>query len=128
MWIGVTTAIVVDLAPSRIRTAAIAMYLFIITIIGGNFNLLVEPIRAGFNKHVSYLTSYRLALLLTYPGVFAFSSALFVLAFFLMRWDIKQKRKSEQTMVVNEDSVGKDPAGGSGEEVDSEDSQMDRPV
>jgi len=54
MWIGVTTAIVVDLAPTKIRTAAVALYL-----------------------------------------LYAFSSLLFLLAFFLMRLDLKRKGKVE---------------------------------
>lgn len=121
MWIGVTTAIVVDLAPSKIRTAAVGLYLFIITVIGGNFNLLVDPIRKGFAHNLSDLTSYRLALLFTFPGVYAISSLLFVLAFFLMRLDLKHKMKFEQqNMVVNEDDA-KDPPGDSDEEVEPKD-------
>lgn len=127
MWIGVTTAIVVDLAPSKIRTAAVALYLFIITIIGGNFNLLVEPIRVGFNKHMSYLVSYRLALLMTFPGVYALSSLMFVLAFLLMRWDLKQKKKFEHTMVLNEDGGSKEGSE-DGDEVDQDNASTDKPV
>ena len=100
MWIGVTTAIVVDLAPTKIRTAAVALYLFIITIIGGNFNLLVPPLKTAF-QHVSKFSGYKWALLITYPGVYAFSSLLFLLAFFLMRLDLKRKERLEHTLVVN---------------------------
>ena len=126
MWIGVTTAIVVDLAPSKIRTASVGLYLFIITVIGGNFNLLVDPIRKGFAQNMSDLASYRLALLFTFPGVYAISSGLFVLAFFLMRLDLKRKLKLEQqTMVVNEDG-GKDPPEGSDQ--DEEVDPRDKPV
>ena len=101
MWIGVTTAIVVDLAPTKIRTASVALYLFIITIIGGNFNLLVSPLRSAFRHSFSELESYQWALFITYPGVYAFSSLLFLLAFFLMRLDLKRKEMFERTMVVN---------------------------
>ena len=59
MWVGVTTAIVVDLAPSKIRTAAVAVYLFIITLIGGNFNLLVSPLVDAFQNSFDKSTSYR---------------------------------------------------------------------
>lgn len=127
MWIGVTTAIVVDLAPSKIRTAALGLYLFIITIIGGNFNLMVEPIRVGFARHMSYLASYRLALLFTFPGVYAISSVLFALAFLLMRLDLKRKSKLEQTMVVNEDSGNGSPEG-SEDENEVEQEPRDKPV
>ena len=124
MWIGVTTAIVVDLAPSKVRTATVAIYLFIITIIGGNFNLLVEPIRSGFNKHMNYIHSYRYALLLTFPGVYAISSLLFVLAFFLMRLDLMHKMRTEQALIVNEDT---DPHADQYDSQDDKDPQ-DKPV
>ena len=48
MWIGITLAIVVELVPSNIRTSAVAVYLFIISNIGGNMPLLVPPIREAF--------------------------------------------------------------------------------
>ena len=103
MWIGVTTAIVVDLAPSKIRTSAVALYLFIITVIGGNFNLLVTPIQHGFEHHgYSEHASYQWALFLTFPGTYALSSLLFLVAFFLMRFDLKQKKRLEEKMIVNE--------------------------
>ncbi len=108
MWIGVTTAIVVDLAPTKIRTAAIALYLFIITIIGGNFNLLVPPLKSAFQHSFSELASYRWALFITFPGVYAFSSLLFLLAFFLMRLDLKRKQMLEETMIVNQLPEDKD--------------------
>lgn len=123
MWIGVTTAIVVDLAPSRIRTAAVALYLFIITVIGGNFNLLVAPLHSAFHKQFSDLRSYQWALFLTYPGVYALSSLLFVLAFLLMRMDLKRKKKFEQTMIVNQDPEGE----GSGDDEEDQGPQ-DKPV
>lgn len=108
MWIGVTTAIVVDLAPSRIRTASVALYLFIITIIGGNFNLLVAPLHSAFKRQFSDLRSYQWSLFLTYPGVYALSSLLFILAFIFMRLDLKRKARLEQTMIVNEESSSGD--------------------
>lgn len=51
MWIGVTTAVVIDLVPKQIRTTAIAVYLFIITLIGGNFNVLVSPLKTAFDDY-----------------------------------------------------------------------------
>lgn len=95
MWIGVTTAIVVDLAPSRVRTGAVSIYLFIITLIGGNFNLLIPPILDAIHQHLPYLTSYRITLSLTFPGVYALSSVLFMVTFVLMRGDLRRKQKLE---------------------------------
>ena len=51
MWIGITLAIVVELIPSNIRTSAVAVYLFIISNIGGNMPLLVPPIQDAFENH-----------------------------------------------------------------------------
>lgn len=103
MWVGVTTAIVVDLAPSSIRTTAVAVYLFIITIIGGNFNIMVAPIQSALMKyqHMSNYDSYKWTLFLTFPGVYAASSILFVITFFVMRCDIKRKQKIEKALVLN---------------------------
>ena len=127
MWIGVTSAIVVDLAPSKIRTGVIGVYLFIITVIGGNFNLIVTPITHGFEKHFSELTSYRFSLTLSFPGVYALSSLLFVFAFLLMRLDLKRKQKLEAGQ-VNVITKGGVPGGGWGEEDSEEEEDMDKPV
>ena len=105
MWVGVTSAIVVDLAPSKIRTGVVAVYLFIITVIGGNFNLIVTPITKGFQKHFSDLTSYRLSLTLSFPGLYALSSILFVFAFLLMRLDLKHKQKMESQVKINKEGA-----------------------
>ena len=106
MWVGVTSAIVVDLAPSKIRTGVVAVYLFIITIIGGNFNLVVTPITKGFEKHFSSLTSYRFSLTMSFPGLYALSSLLFVFAFLLMRLDLKRKQRLEsQVNIISERAV-----------------------
>ena len=48
MWVGVTLAVGVELVPAQVRTAAVAVYLFIITNIGGNVPLLVPPIQHSF--------------------------------------------------------------------------------
>ena len=119
MWIGVATAIVVDLVPSKIRTASIAVYLFIITVIGGNFNVIVDPIQKSFEDDgLSDSYSYRWALFLTYPGLYVLSSLLFIVTFFLMRWDLKRKRRMEEAyMLINETQRGDSDSssGGSGD-------------
>jgi hypothetical protein len=126
MWVGVTSAIVVDLAPSRIRTGVVAVYLFIITIIGGNFNLIVTPVTQGFEKHFSKLTSYRFSLTLSFPGLYALSSVLFVFAFLLMRLDLKRKQRLEgQVNSINDGGVPHDrPV----YEEEEEEDNMDKPV
>ena len=96
MWIGVTLALVVDLVPSYIRTTVIAVYLFIITLIGGNFNLIVAPlIDAGLSRTV--------ALVLCFPCLYAISSGLFLITFFVMRYDLKKKKQMDDMLfLVNE--------------------------
>ncbi|XP_036382019.1 probable L-galactonate transporter [Megalops cyprinoides] len=70
MWVGVALAIVVELVPSSIRTSAVAVYLFIITNIGGSAPLLVTPLSA--------LCGLRGALILLYPGAYLTGSILFL--------------------------------------------------
>ena len=119
MWVGVTSAIVVDLAPSKIRTGVVALYLFIITIIGGNFNLIVTPITDAFEEHFSTLTSYWLSLTMSFPALYALSSVLFVFAFFLMRLDLSRKERLEgQVNIINEGEVPQDGEGNEEEEDD----------
>ena len=105
MWIGVLSAIVLDISPKKIRTTVIAVYLFIITVIGGNFNVLVAPIQKALKKHIhgdddtQELRSMQWTLFLTFPCLYALSSLLFVLAFLLMRFDIKWKERKESESV-----------------------------
>lgn len=109
MWIGVASAMVVDVAPSKIRTACIAIYLFIITMIGGNFNLLVPPLQDGFeNAGASEDQALRWALFLTYPGTYFASSILFLFAFFLTRIDIRRKKRVDEYTLINEESTGRE--------------------
>ena len=125
MWVGVTSAIVVDLAPSKIRTGVVALYLFIITIIGGNFNLIVTPVTKAFERHFSKLTSYRFSLTLSFPGLYALSSLLFIFAFLLMRLDLKRKQRLEGQ--VNSINDGGFPQDGKGNE-EEEEEDMDKAV
>lgn len=60
MWVGITLAVVVELVPSEIKTTAVAAYLFIISNIGGNANLLVPPLAQHFeSQHYSKSDSLR---------------------------------------------------------------------
>ena len=90
MWIGVTLALVVDLVPGLIKTASVAIYLFVITIIGGNFNLVVDPIKDRLDGR------YDWTLFITFPGLYLLSSVLFLVTFFLLRYDLKRKQKREE--------------------------------
>lgn len=76
MWVGITLAVVVELVPSEIKTTAVAAYLFIISNIGGNANLLVPPLaqhfesknysksdslRCMYNQHYSVISLYNIS-------------------------------------------------------------------
>lgn len=81
MWIGVTMAVVVDIVPVLIQGSVIAVYLFIITVIGGNFNILVTVfVQAGLEREW--------ALLITFPGLYVLSSFLFIVTFFVLRCEV----------------------------------------
>lgn len=81
MWIGVTIAVVVDVVPVLIQGSVIAVYIFIITVVGGNFNILVTVfVQAGLER--------QWALLITFPGLYMISSFLFILIFFVLRHEI----------------------------------------
>ena len=51
MWISITMTIVIELVPADLRTSCVALYLFVITNIGGNAPLLVTPIQNAFHEH-----------------------------------------------------------------------------
>lgn len=60
MWVGITLAVVVELVPASLRTFAIAVYMFIISNIGGNMPLLVSPLKSVFlNRGYSDVESFR---------------------------------------------------------------------
>ncbi|XP_072045497.1 MFS-type efflux pump MSMEG_3705-like [Amphiura filiformis] len=89
MWVGVTLAVVVELVPSAVRATAVAFYLFIITNIGGNMNLLVSPIEKA--------SSLKTALYLLYPGCYVLGAAVFLLSLFVIKRDIKKVKNRELT-------------------------------
>merc|ERR1711916_258885 len=51
MWVGVTLAVVVELVPQAMRTFAVAIYLFVISNIGGNANVLIPPLEKAYNDN-----------------------------------------------------------------------------
>lgn len=101
MWIGITIAVLVELIPSDIRTTGIAVYLFIITNIGGNIQLLVPVIKNHIKEmHKHDIPKYpdvnalRTALYILYPGPYLYAAFIFVFVMLLMKRD---QRKAEQS-------------------------------
>ena len=50
MWIPITLAVLVELVPAEVRTAAVAFYFFVISNIAGNMPLLVDPVKQAFKN------------------------------------------------------------------------------
>lgn len=90
MWVGVTLTMVVELVPNTIRSPAIAGYLFIISIIGGNVPLLVPPLKN--------VTSLRTALYILFPGLYLVSSVFFLLTLFSLKRDLRRAQEEEEVI------------------------------
>lgn len=85
---GVTLTVVVELVPNTIRSPAIAGYLFIISIIGGNVPLLVPPLKK--------ITSLRVALYILFPGLYLVSSVLFLLTLLSLKRDMRRAQEEDE--------------------------------
>jgi len=130
MWIGVLLTLIIELVPKQMSATSIAVYLFIITNIGGNAPLLVPFFKQIFDEDhefsfyaspmigtnststetaitVSKLGSKGLSdsLLLMYPGVYALSSLFFAVAFCFLERDLKAAREAEE----EEDDAARQP-------------------
>lgn len=90
MWVGVTLTVVVELVPNTIRSPAIAGYLFIISIIGGNVPLLVPPLKE--------VTNLRTALYILFPGLYLLSSVFFLLTLFSLKRDMRLAQEEEEVI------------------------------
>lgn len=90
MWVGVTLTVVVELVPNTIRSPAIAGYLFIISIIGGNVPLLVPPLKK--------ITSLRVALYILFPGLYLVSSVLFLLTLLSLKRDMRRAQEEDEVI------------------------------
>lgn len=90
-WVGVTLAVVIELVPVPMRTTSVAIYLFIISVIGGNMNLLIPPL--------TKVMSLQYALLIMYPGFFALSAVLFLITLFSLKSDIRKAQADEQALL-----------------------------
>ncbi|XP_022326868.2 MFS-type efflux pump MSMEG_3705-like isoform X1 [Crassostrea virginica] len=95
MWVGITLAVVVELVPSEIKTTAVAAYLFIISNIGGNANLLVPPLAQHFeSQHYSKSDSLRYTLFCMYAGPFVFCIPVYFLSMFVLKRDYKRAQET----------------------------------
>lgn len=79
MWMGVTLAVVLELVPVRIRATSVSVYLFAVSQIGGNSDLMVEPLQKMLGG------SLKKALLVLFPGMYVLSAALFFVVMVMLR-------------------------------------------
>ncbi|XP_048776691.1 MFS-type efflux pump MSMEG_3705-like isoform X2 [Ostrea edulis] len=94
MWVGITLAVVVELVPSDIKTTAVAVYLFIISNIGGNANLLVPPLTQHFEDDgYSKSAALRAALYIMYPGPYVYGAVVYLSSLFVIRRDKRRAAK-----------------------------------
>merc|ERR1711916_401475 len=102
MWVGVTLAVVVELVPQAMRTFAVAIYLFVISNIGGNANVLIPPLEKAYNDNTW-------ALFTLFTGLYLAGAVLFLLTLLLLRKDL------ERAASLNDDaeSFGEDDGYGS---------------
>lgn len=98
MWIGVCVAVVVDRVPSGITTSAVAIYFFVIQVIGGNMNLFVTPITNNLDL--------RLALVITYPGFYLLGAFFFFLALLVDQCCTKREEISDEVATEGSEKSG----------------------
>ena len=88
---------------SQVCSTCIAIFLFLMNLVGGNLPVIVSPLRSYFNDYrcspihicITILTtSLRSALYLVWPGFLAISAIFFLLAS-LPLW-LRDKRQSKQ--------------------------------
>lgn len=94
MWVGICLAIVVELVPTPLRTVAVAVYLFIISNIGGNLPLLVPPIQNAYlNAGFGPIDALRNTLYLLYPGMYVAGAIFFLFTMIALRSDLRKARE-----------------------------------
>lgn len=107
MWIPITLAVLVELVPAEVRTAAVAFYFFVISNIGGNMPLLVDPVKKAFqNAGHTDVDALRDTLYLFYPGEYIVGALLYLLALLVLRRDLRiaQAEAKERDLLPTADN------------------------
>ena len=105
MWIGVCVAVVLDIVPADLTTSSVAVYFFIIQIIGGNMPLFVTPITNGL--------SLQAAMLICFPGFYIVGALFFVVTYILIKkkentvYDMENGAKADIGMVEESSMTNK---------------------
>ena len=88
-WFAILFTVIVEIVSLEIRSIMIALFIFCMNNIGGNFPLLVTTARKQLDD------DYRTALCIFWPGFIAISSVLFFIASLLLMNKERQKSKSK---------------------------------
>ena len=99
MWFAVALAVAMEMVPYDISSSGVALYLFVINIIGGNINLILPPLER--------VVGLQLAMVLLFPGSYIAASVLFLIAGIL--WACQSSRRhgysmSEKTRLLIQDN------------------------
>lgn len=88
-WFAVLFTVIVEIVPPEIRSTSIAVFLFLMNLVGGNLPVIVAPLRKHFDD------DFRTALYLVWPGFLAISAFIFLLGSVPL-W-LKHKRETESS-------------------------------
>eukprot|EP00092_Neocalanus_flemingeri_P010484 GFUD01011295.1.p1 GENE.GFUD01011295.1~~GFUD01011295.1.p1 ORF type:complete len:473 (+),score=126.28 GFUD01011295.1:388-1806(+) len=86
-WFAVLFTVIVEIVDPEVRSTCIAIFLFLMNLVGGNLPVIVAPLRSYFND-------YRSALYLVWPGFLTISAFIFLLSS-LPLW-IREKKINKQ--------------------------------
>jgi len=86
-WFAVLFTVIVEIVEPEVRSTCIAVFLFLMNLVGGNLPVIVTPLREHFQD-------YRVALYLVWPGFLSISAFIFLLAS-LPLWLRARKERAE---------------------------------
>jgi len=84
-WFGILFVTLVEVAPNKLKTSILGIFLFMMNNTGGNIPVLLDPL--------SKIIGYRESLYILYPGMMLLSGILFLLAVFPLKLQIAMKTK-----------------------------------
>lgn len=83
MWFGVCIAVAIEMVPTDISSASLALYLFIVNNIGGNLNIILPPLQKAIGlQH---------ALVVLFPGTYLLSGLLFTIV--ALVWQCRSRHR-----------------------------------
>jgi len=85
-WFGILFVTLVEVAPSKLKTSILGIFLFLMNNIGGNIPVVLDPL--------SKLIGYRESLYILYPGMMVLSGVFFLTAVLPLKSQIILKTKS----------------------------------